>query len=324
LTPAQAAEYLGLSQSALDAAVLRGEIEPAPVTGPVRFALDDLDGFLDNQQAKAVITGKLTMSLPMQVDVPRLLRTMVTLPDERQAAEALANEVTALAGSCCKATAIFRLDDATQAVRLLALSEFPGRQRFTAGMPARGKPIETDLLSLPDSFRQAIEAFGGQYDASDPLALVAPVMGAEADGLVRLLNLQAAILYPLLRIGNVRWVVALLIDTPPAEVHESRRDAVEALGVQASVALEAVRLRDDVLHRATRAEALYSTARMLARSEDFSSLLERIASLASRLLATDAGAVLIYHPEDEAFTPARRSGSTRSQAPTRRTSRRPT
>jgi hypothetical protein len=177
LTPAQAAEFLGLSQSALDAAVLRGEIEPAAVAGPIHFSLDELDGFLDNQQARAVITGKLTMSLPMQVDVPQLLRTMVTLPDERQAAEALANEVTTLAGSCCKATAILRYDAATQAVRLLALSEFPGRQQFTAGTPAQAKPIEADLLSLPETFGQAIEASGGQYEANDPLALISPVMG---------------------------------------------------------------------------------------------------------------------------------------------------
>jgi len=303
LTPAQAAEYLGLSQSALDAAVLRGELTPAPVTGPVRFALEDLDSFLDNQRARAVITGKLTMSLPMQVDVPRLLRTMVTLPDERQAAEVLTNEVTALAGSCCKTTAIYRLDETTQVVRLLALSDFPGRQHLKSAMSSGGSSIEADLLDMPPAFRQAVEMPGVEYECSDPLALIAPVLGANAATLVRQLNLRAGLLFPLLRIGDVHWIVAVLIDAAPTELHASRRHAIAALGVQASVALEAVRLRDDVLHRATRAEALYSTARMLARSEDYGSLLERIASSASRLLASDAGAVLIYHPEHETFTP---------------------
>ncbi len=308
LTLAEAADYIGLSQAALEGALHRGELQSVPDAGKMLFPVHDLDAFLDNQRARAVITGKLTMSLPMQIDVPKLLRAMVTLPDERQAAEALANEVTALAGACCKATAVLRLDDATACVRLLALSDFPGRQRITAATSSHGNGIEADLLSLPETLQQALGDLGGQYETTDIQTLLEPVMGAEWGKLAGSLNLRAALLYPLLRIGDARWVVVLLIDTAPSDVDQSRRDAVEALGVQASVALEAVRLRDDVLHRATRAEALYSTARMLARSEDFSTLLERISSLASRLLASDAGAVLIYHPEQESFTPGASTG----------------
>ena len=303
LTLAQAAEYLGLSQAALEGALERGDLRVSAGPGQMLFATHALDTFLDNQRARAVITGKLTMSLPMQVDVPKLLRTMVTLPDERQAAEALANEVTSLAGSRCKATAVLRLDEATESVRLLALSDFPGRGRIASADSSDGQAIEADLLELPEALRQSVVDLGGQYETMDVQSLLAPVMGDEWRELVTLLHLRAAILFPLLRISNARWIVVLLIDSEPSGVPESRRDAVEALGVQASVALEAVRLRDDVLHRATRAEALYSTARMLARSEDFNSLLERIASLANRLLASDAGAVLIYHPDEETFTP---------------------
>ena len=109
LTARQAAEYLGLSQSALERALERRELQTATGSGPALFAVHELEAFLDNQSARAVITGKLTMSLPMQVDIPRLLRTMVTMPDERQAALALANEVTTLAGSRCKATGVLRL-----------------------------------------------------------------------------------------------------------------------------------------------------------------------------------------------------------------------
>ncbi len=303
LTLAQAAEYLGLSQSAVEHALERGELSASAGLGQKLFDVHALDAYRDNQRARAVITGKLTMPLPMQIDVPRLLRSMVTMPDERQAAETLANEVTILAGTCCKATAILRIDDATERVRLLALSNFPGRQRIRAAAPAHDPGIDADLLALPEALQQILLDMRGQHEINDVRPLLEPIMGDEWHEIVGLLNLHAALIYPLLRISDARWVVALLIDTAPSDVPTNRRDAVEALGVQASVALEAVRLRDEVLHRATRAEALYSTARMLARSEDFYSLLERIASLASRLLASDAGAVLIYHPDQETFSP---------------------
>ncbi|HEX5165792.1 MAG TPA: helix-turn-helix domain-containing protein, partial [Thermomicrobiales bacterium] len=184
LSLAQAADYLGLSQAALEAALGRGELRAAGNRGHAQFDTHELDSFLDNQRARAVITGKLTMSLPMQIDVPRLLRAMVTLPDEQHAAEALANEITALAGTCCKVTAVLRLDEATESVRLLALSDFPGRQRMMASAATSGERSEADLLDLPEGLRQAVVEHGGHHETLDIQPLLRPLMRAQARELI--------------------------------------------------------------------------------------------------------------------------------------------
>jgi diguanylate cyclase (GGDEF)-like protein len=318
LTFAEAADYLGLSQAALLRAVERGDLPRAP--GPVadrRFATDDLERFLDEQRDRAALTGKLTMPLQISIDVPALLSAMVRMRDEREAAESLATSLSAFAGARCPAVAILRIDEVLQTMRLLGLSDFPGRERLpyeacgAYGAPgtsaARDDPLEVDTTTLQGPLRAAV-VDARPVDTREVEPLLAPVLGTGARELCQLLSLQGAIVYPLLRIGSVRWVIVLLLACDPLELRPEKRDAIEALGIQASIALEAVRLRVDVLHRANRAEALYGTARMLARSEDSASLLERISALAARLLATDAAVVLVYDESRQEFCPGAGTG----------------
>ena len=82
-------------------------------------------------------------------------------------------EVTTLAGTCCKATAVLRLDDATASVRLLALSDFPGRQHLKAATASPGSEIEADLFELPQSLQQVLNSPAGRHETTDIQALVA-------------------------------------------------------------------------------------------------------------------------------------------------------
>jgi diguanylate cyclase (GGDEF)-like protein len=312
LTFAEAADYLGLSQAALVRALERGDLPRATgSTGDARFAIDDLERFLEEQRDRAALTGKLTMPLQIAIDVPALLSAMVRMRDEREAAESLATDLRAFAGARCPAVAILRVDEVLQTVRLLGLSDFPGREGLALGTQrahaASDSPIEIDIATLQGPLRAAV-VDARPVDAREVEPLLAPVIGAGARELCELLNLHAAIVYPLLRIGSVRWVIVLLLACDPLELRPEKRDAIEALGIQASIALEAVRLRVDVLHRANRAEALYSTVRMLARSEDSASLLERISAQAARLLSTDAAVVLVYDEAREEFYPGAETG----------------
>jgi putative nucleotidyltransferase with HDIG domain len=297
-----AADYLGLSRAALAHAVETGELRLARETGDdvLLFDVADLDALVDSRQARAIVTGKLTMSLQLRIDIPALLRTMVAMPDVRQAATALADAVATLAGARCRAVAVLRVAESGP-VRMLALSHFPGRETFAEALD--GPAGDVALSDLPADL-QAV-AIGGErpFATHDIAALLEPLMPGSARRLVQLLEIRGGLVLPMLPIGGLHRLICLLLDCDPRKVRQETRDAIAALSVQASIALEAVRLREDVLHRATRAEALYGTARLLARSEDSGSLLETIAALATRLLATDAGGVLIYRPEQDAFWP---------------------
>jgi diguanylate cyclase (GGDEF)-like protein len=305
----EAADYLGLSHSAMCRVLEHGELRPCPGTPSDRptFDIETLDNYLADQHARAMITGKLTMPLRLSVDVPALLRTMVAMREEREAAAALAEELRALAGSRCPAVAILRVDEVVLTARLLVTSDFAGRATVAALSDRNEIVLEIDIDELDGPLRSAL-AESMPVDTSSVERLLAPVLGADAAQLCQLLNLHGAIVYPSLRIGTVRWMIVVLLEGDPLEIRPETRDAIEALGIQASVALEAVRLRADVLHRANRAEALYGTVRMLARSEDSDSLLERISVLAVRLLTADAAVVLAHDPATNVFHPAGESG----------------
>ena len=62
LTLAQAAEYLGLSQAAFEAALHRNEIAPLAGTSDTRFSIADLDLFLDNQRVGRLLPARLAPS----------------------------------------------------------------------------------------------------------------------------------------------------------------------------------------------------------------------------------------------------------------------
>lgn len=311
LSLVEAADYLGLSPSALERAVERGELGRTPVVADApTFTVDELEDFLGDQRTRAVITGKLTMPLQMSVDVPTLLSTMVAMRDERQAAEALANEIAILAGARCPAVAILRVDDVIQTVRLLALSQFAGRESVALPDTAPNSshpPIEADIHELPGALRSAING-SQRADARDATELLRPILGHATDDLTTLLRLRGATIYPMLRIGTIRWAILVLLEGDPLEIRPETHDAIEALGIQASIALEAVRLRADVLHRANRAEALYGTVRMLARADDSGKLLENIAVQAARLLTSDAAVVLVVDQALEQFRPGAATG----------------
>jgi diguanylate cyclase (GGDEF)-like protein len=305
----EAADYLGVSQSAMQRVVERGELRPTTSSTPDSPAFDiaTLDDYLEAQHARAVITGKLTMPLKMSVDVPSLLSTMVAMRDEREAAAALAEELRSLAGSRCPAVAILRVDEVMQCARLLVTSDFPERESFPLLSDNDEAAREVDVQDIEGPLRTAVTD-NKPFDSTQAERVLAPVMGDDAQRLCQRLHLNGAIVYPLMRIGTVRWMIAILLEGDPLEIRPETRDAIEALGIQASIALEAVRLRADVLHRANRAEALYGTVRMLARSEDSGSLLERIASLAARLLTADAAIVLTHEADTERFHPAGETG----------------
>lgn len=311
LSLAEAADYLGLSSSALERAIERGELgRSSASSAEPSFTVDELEDFLDDQRNRAVITGKLTMPLQMSIDVPSLLSTMVAMRDERQAAETLANEIAILAGARCPAVAILRVDDVIQTVRLLALSQFPGRESLvlpSLSADNQHASIEADFQELHGTLRAAISG-SLRADARDVAELVRPILGPATDDLTELLHLRGATVYPMLRIGTIRWAILVLLEGDPLEIRPETHDAIEALGIQASIALEAVRLRADVLHRANRAEALYGTVRMLARADDSGKLLENIAVQAARLLTSDAAVVLVVDQALEEFRPGAATG----------------
>jgi diguanylate cyclase (GGDEF)-like protein len=296
----EAADYLGLSVSAVERAVERGELPNAE-----SFSVDTLEDFLEDQRMRAVMTGKLTMPLQASVDVPSLLSAMVSTPSEREAAEALANEAALLAGARCPAVIVLRIDDVLQTVGLLACSAFDGREALMSG--AGVAEYEADLQELHPVLRGTIGG-GSRGLVREAAEMLRPILRERTEILTAAFRLRGTTVYPMLRIGAVRWSMVVLHEGDPLEVRPETHDAIEALGIQASIALEAVRLRADVLHRANRAEALYGTARMLARADDSQKLLENIAVQASRLLSSDASVVLIADPALERFQPGAATG----------------
>jgi diguanylate cyclase (GGDEF)-like protein len=268
-------------------------VEPATPA----FTLSEIERFMAARQRR---TAGLTQ-VPALPDIVELVAAMIGSDDERQAARLLADAAQKLAAPHVTAAMILCVDDDSETFRLVGVSGVPERDQLRAIFGSRLDELEgadDDRVSTPQ-LGVALRA-GRPYEA-ESLSEIVSLPPRALREISALLRFRGAIFEPLLRVDGSGWILGIVLDIPPSAFPDDLRHSIQALGIQAGVALEAVRLRQVLQRRVARAEALQGTARMLARSVDLNSLLERIAGLAAHLLAGDGAAVLTYRGQDGDF-----------------------
>lgn len=280
---ADAAAELGISHAALARALERGEI--ARMAGSARSR--PLFRPVEIERYRRLLHGDLQPEpavAPARREEPAaLLLELLALSDESQAAGKLAQALQREAGPGCCGVVLLRLDDDLEAVHVVGtswgqLASAPvelSASRYRAfregsGLAAvleREEPWTTDLVSGLFSF----------LEPADRAAIVSPD------------TRRACVVSLLSYSGSGSVAVALYNgDDRGAE----GRSALAKLASAGGLALEAVRQRQELVRRTTRAEALQGAARLLARAPDYHDVLALVAELAAELLQADGAAVL--------------------------------